>query len=98
MLNESSIIKLSKNTLKRFEHNIEDGVLFLFNVETEEVWLGNTSSNDLIRLIDGQRTLKEIYISLMPLFEGYKYDVVKESFNSIVSELKDKHFLEVVRG
>lgn len=95
MLNESIIVKLANNILKRFEHNIDNGVLFLYNVETEEIWIGNESSNDIIKLIDGKKSLKEIYSSLMSIFKEYEYLEVKESFDAIVNDLINKNFLEV---
>ncbi len=98
MLHEDLILKLEKNILKRYEHNLKDGVLFLYNVETDDIWLGNESSNDLIKLINGKRTLKEIYLDLMPLFEGYEYEELKVSFDSIVNELIEKNFLEPARN
>lgn len=94
MLNKNSVIKLNKNVLKRFEHNVQDGVLFLFDAKTEEIWLGNSSSNDLIRLLDGKRTLKEVYTQLQKDFEGYGYDELKNSFDSIIKDLLDKKFVE----
>jgi hypothetical protein len=94
MLNETSIIKLNKNILKRYEHNIKDGVLFLFDVETEEIWTGNSSSNDVIALIDGKKNLKNIYAELQKIFIGYAYEELRESFDSLLQELIDKKFLE----
>lgn len=96
MLDESFVVKLTKNILKRFEQEIDEGVLFLYNVETDELWTGNESSNDLIRLVNGERTLKDIYLLLMPLFEGYEYSVLKKSFDSIISDLINKDFLEIL--
>lgn len=98
MLKESTIVKLSQNTLKRYEHNLENGVLFLYNLETEEVWTGNSSSNNLIKFMDGRRTLKEIYLILQPLFEDYEYNVLKKSFDSLISSLLEKNFLEIIKG
>lgn len=98
MLDEHIIIKLNKNILKRFEHNIDNGVLFLFDVQKEELWVGNDSSNDLIKLIDGQKTLKEIYTQLQPFFVEYEYDELKESFDAIINDLIKKRFLERVKA
>lgn len=96
MLNENSVVKLNKNVLKRFEQDIKDGTLFLFDLETEGVWVGNSSSNDLIKLLDGKRTLKEVYTGLQKEFEGYEYTELKNCFDSIIKDLLDKQFLEYV--
>ena len=94
MLSDNTVLSLTKYILKRFEHNIEDGTLFLHDVKTRETWVGNNASNDLIRLVNGKRTLKEIYNKLYPLFEDYNYEAFKSSFDSIILDLIDKNFLD----
>lgn len=96
MIDENTIVKLNKNILKRFEHNLNGGTLFLFDTVTDEVWMGNESSRDLIKLIDGKKRLKEIYTQLAPFFEGYKYNELKESFDAFICSLIDKKFLEYI--
>lgn len=96
MLSENTILKLNKNIAKRFEHNLRGGILFLFDTKTRKSWMGNASANDLIKLIDGRKNLKEIYTELMPLFEGYEYSELKESFDSLINCLIGKQFLECI--
>ena len=98
MFTDYTIIKLQKNTLKRYEHNLEDGVLFLFNVVNSDVWIGNNSSNDLIKLLDGKKSLKEIYSLLWPLFDEYEYSFFKEKIDKLLQTLIDKNFLEIIQG
>lgn len=96
-MDESIILKLAPHTLKRFEQNLDEGgLLFLFNVNTKENWTGNVSAFYLIKLIDGEKTLSDIYKELIPLFEGYEHEDIKQSFNSLLSNLISKKFLEVV--
>ena len=95
-MNETSILKLAPYVLKRFEQNIDDGLLFLYNVNTNETWTGNYSSFYLIKLINGQKKLNEIYNELVPFYEGYTYDEVKQSFDSLLSDLVNRNFLEMV--
>lgn len=95
-MDENLILKLSPYTLKRFEQNLgEDGIMFLYNINTNEPWTGNYSSYCLIKLINGQKTLSEIYKGLLPLFEGYEYDEIKQSFDSLLEDLIDRKFLEI---
>jgi len=95
-MDENLILKLSPYILKRFEENLgEGGVMFLYNINNNEPWTGNYSSYCLIKLINGQRTLNEIYNELLPLFEGYEYEDLKQSFDSLLSNLIDRSFLEV---
>lgn len=95
MLNESSILKLNPNILKRFEHNVEDGVLFLYNVKTKLLWKGNESSNYMIKLIDGNRSLKEIYKELQNIFDGYSYEELKNSLDSLIENLITLDIIEL---
>ena len=88
------ILKFNKNVLKRYEHNLNNGTVFLFNVETEEIWTGNGAADCLLRLIDGKQTLEEIYAYLFPLFDGFDKNELKESFDNIVKSLLSKGFLE----
>lgn len=93
-LSPNIILKLSPNILKRYEHNIGDGVIYLFDVLVKELWMGNNSANDLIQVIDGQNTLGNIYEALSSSYEDYSYDELKASFDSVIQELIDKNFLE----
>lgn len=95
-MDETSILRIAPYILKRFEQNLDDGVLFLYNVNTNDNWTGNASSFYLINLIDSKRTLKEIYTKLVPLFENYNYEEIKQSFDDLLIGLIKKGFLEVV--
>lgn len=95
MLKDSDKLKLNKHLLKRFEPDFDDsGVIFLFNVRTDALWIGNGSAYDVINLIDGKRTLKLIYEKLMPFFKEYSFDEVKQSCNQTILDLLEKGFVE----
>lgn len=98
MINENTILKLSKDVFKRYENNIDDGKLFLYNFVNDKSWVGNNSSNDLLIRIDGKTSLKEVYSSLIPLFDGHEFDDVISAFNSVVNNLIENDFLEVLDG
>lgn len=89
------ILKLNKNVLKRYEHNLNEGTVFLFDIVREEVWMGNAAADCLLRLIDGKTPLKDIYDYLFPLFEGFSQKELRESFDGIVQNLISKGFLMV---
>lgn len=96
MFNGKSVFKLSDNILKRFETSIDDGVMFLFNVDTNEVWSGSFTTKYLINSLDGRKTLDEVYQELFLIFEGVEFNDIVESYNSIVVDLLDKNFIESV--
>lgn len=94
MLNKKSILKFNKYILKRYEANLKDGVLYLYNVDNEDIWIGNSSSKDLIDEIDGIKTLDEIYQKMYLIFEGYDKSEVENSINAILEELIKRGILE----
>ena len=95
MITEQMILKFGKDILKRFEHNLNGGTMILFNVLTYDVWFGNSSTQDLFRLINGERTIESIHHHLVEQYKEYPEDAVIEIFDNIILELLDKRFLEV---
>ncbi len=95
-LSEQSIIKLSSNVFKRFEHNIGSGKLFLYDFVDDKAWVGNSSANDLLNKIDGKKSLKNVYEELFRDFEDYDYLKLKESFDAIILNLLENRFLVIV--
>lgn len=96
MLSDSSVLKMADRVLIRFEENFKDGTLFLYNLNTQQVWSGNRSVYDFVLLIDSKRNLEEIYTEIMPLFQGYSEEEVRNCFDSVAKELVTKGFLETI--
>ncbi|MDD5456208.1 MAG: radical SAM protein [Candidatus Margulisbacteria bacterium] len=96
MHNENFILKLNKNTIKRFEYNSDGGLLFLFNAITRRNWTGNDSSYEILKLIDGKRTLAEIYTELGKIFNNLSSGEVIESTNSILTKWIHEKFINVI--
>lgn len=94
IINEAIVLRLNSNILKRFEHNLQDGIMILYDVERGEIWFGNSSSRELINMIDGNTNLKSIYANLLPLYEGEDIADILESFNYIILDLYNKNFIE----
>lgn len=95
---DNRILKINKNVLKRYEHNLNDGTVFLFDIEREDVWMGNSAADCLLRLVDGETSLGEIYAYLFPLFEGFSSEELKKSFDDIVKNLVNRGFLMVINA
>lgn len=87
------ILNLHKDILKRYEHHLYGGVLILYQVKTGQYWFGNESANEIIRLVDGCRDSEDIYAQILPSFEGYAPDEVRQSMETLIKELIDKQFL-----
>ena len=96
MLSNDCVLKFNKHILKRYEHNLNGGTIILFDTDSFDIWFGNESANDLVRLVDGKTTIKDIYCKILPLYKDFNESEVIESFNSVIEELLDKKFLETV--
>lgn len=97
-IDETTILKLNQNILKRYEHNLKDGTMILYDIAREEIWYGNSSSKDLINLIDGKTNINDIYNELLPLYEDIDIDEVINSFNFTIEDLYNKNFIEMVKN
>lgn len=95
IIDNNTIIVFNKNILKRYEHNLNDGIIILFNVESEEIWLGNSGSKEIINLIDGKKTIQEIYSKILSNYAQEALEKVVESLNLIVEDLYNKNFIEI---
>jgi hypothetical protein len=94
MLDENIVLKLNKNILKRHEPKIQGGLMFLYDVCTQEVWVGNSSTKLLIQAFDGQKKLAEIYNELKISFPDYTFEQIQKSFDAIILELMGNGFLQ----
>lgn len=95
MQNKNSILKLNKNTIKRYEHNLNNGVLFLFNAVTKKHWAGNSASYEILKLVNGKRTLSEIYEDAKKIFDNLSNEEIEESINSILTEWIYEKFINI---
>ena len=98
IIDNNTILKLNKNVLKRFEHNLEDGTMILFNTETEGVWFGNSTSKDLIELIDGNNTVEKIYSEILCKYQDEDFNTVLEALNNIIETLFQKEFVIITNS
>ncbi len=95
MIKSDVILGFGKYVLRRMEHNLNGGTIILFDTHSFDIWFGNESVNDVLKLIDVKTSLGDIYDSILPLYDGYCENEVIESFNSVIEELLEKKFLEV---
>jgi len=96
MYNKNSVLKLNKNTIKRYECNFDNGVFFLFNAVTKKHWTGNNAAYAILKLINGKRTLDEIYTEAKIIFEDFSNEEIADSINPILSEWISEKFINVI--
>ena len=95
-MHKNTVLALNKNVLKRFEPNLNNGTVFLFDMEKETFWSGNASVDYLIRLINGENALEKIYEELFNIFEDYTQEEIEISYNDIIKSLIEKGFLVII--
>ena len=91
-LHNNDIIYLNPDVLIRFERNVQDGVLFLFNINTKEFWIGNESTFDLIKSINYTK-IDDLYDYACNFYKDFDINTIKNSINVILLELISKKFL-----
>lgn len=96
MLSQNSVLKLNEDVLLRFEANVSNGGLFLFNAKTEEFWTGNIASFEILRLLDGEKNVQQIYEHAKILFQKQDFNDIKKSIEVLFLDLLEKNFLKIV--
>lgn len=95
MLNKNTILEINRNVLKRFEPNLNDGTVFLFDMKNEKFWTGNSAVDCFLRFVNGKNTLDDIYNQLLQLFEDYTAEEVISSYELVINGLIEKGFLVI---
>lgn len=95
MLNKNTILEINRNVLKRFEPNLNDGTVFLFDMKNEKFWTGNSAVDCFLRFVNGENTLDDIYNQLLQLFEDYTAEEVISSYELVITGLIEKGFLVI---
>lgn len=89
------IYKLSPSVLSRFESNINQGTIFLYNADYNSLWTGNFDSYLIIKLVDGKRRFKEIVRMLSRYCQIDEKDIITGAQN-LLEILSEKKFIEKV--
>lgn len=92
MLSPNSVLKLNEDVLLRFEANISNGVLFLFDIKTEEFWTGNFASFVILNCLMAKKNVQQIYEHAKILFEKQDFNDIKKSIEVLFLDLLKKKF------
>ncbi len=95
-LSGENVFRLCDSVLTRFEPNLEDGTLFLYNYRTKDLWSLNYSSSILISMADGKISLEKIKLNAQKLFETKDIDALNRSIDILFSDLLKKKMIEKV--
>lgn len=93
MIDLKEIPKLSKNIFIRYEQNIDDGTLFIYNFENEFLWTGNEDSYNIIKYIDNKSTIEDICIILSEIYENTILEDIQEGVISTIQEFTSNKFV-----
>lgn len=93
---EILILKLDENVLVRFESNVKEGTLFLYNVQTSAFWFGNKSAFKILNMLNGEFSIEHICNEYHKIYPNINYTDIKSSIISLLGELLEKKFLKVI--
>ena len=75
----------------------EEGQHFLFHRQSKTcIRLDNEIARDIVGLIDGERSQKDICRSLQDTYEGVKYEALLRGVEDVVSVLVEERFVHAV--
>lgn len=94
-MKNQDIVKFNKAVLMRYEPSIQEGIFFLYNVDSESFWSGNKDSYNLLKLIDGKTSFYEICKNLTSLYNSNENEII-DSSSLIIEELVEKNFLRIL--
>lgn len=93
-MNKESIIAFSDKILRRYEEPLD--VIFLYNVQKDTIWAGNSSSIDILNLVDGKHSILEISELLVNNYDNFDYQMVLESVLNVCESLYAKEIIYII--
>lgn len=87
-------MKVSKNIYYRFENDIEEGVLYIFNYSKQEIVKSNYFSYIILDLINNNKSKSEIVDFLKNIYEEYSENELKDFVDNIIEYFKQYEFIE----
>lgn len=97
MKNKNNIYKqqyeLNKNVLIRYEQNISNGTLFVYDACEDKLWLGNHSSYLVLRLLRKKCSLQFILKNCREYFSEINNEVQEKAILELLNELITKGFI-----
>lgn len=93
-LSDENVFRLRDCVLTRFEANINDGTLFLYNYRTKDLLSLNYTGTILISMVDGILSLEKIKEKALKLFDKEDIDALKRSIDILFSDLIEKSMIE----
>lgn len=92
-MNTNIKIKLSKNVLKRYEPNIDNGLFLLYNAKNKEFYESNPSFGMIINAIDGTFCIEEIINIVSKNNPQFSKQDIKTSLIELFNDLYEKGFI-----
>lgn len=94
-MDESTVLTIAPQVLKRMEYGIDR--FYLLNLNNDEMWVGNYASYLVISKINGQRSIEAIVKDSKSDFNNYSFEELYNTTITILGELVDKKFLEIIK-
>ena len=87
------LYQFNKNVIARCESHIKDGMYFLFNIQQNEYWMGNTSSYVLLNNFRYKNSIKTVIEESLEYFDIDKNSLEK-TLIKMIDDLVKKGFID----
>lgn len=87
------LYQFNKNVIARYESHIKDGMYFLFNIQQNEYWMGNTSSYVLLNNFRYKNSIKTVIEESLEYFDIDKNSLEK-TLIKMIDDLVKKGFID----
>ena len=94
-MDKNTVLIFSDTVLKRYEEPLN--TIFLYNVENDTIWAGNSESFAVLALVDGQHSIEQISFELHKNypetdFETILYRIKKRGRDYEQVEINGKYY------
>ena len=94
-MDKNTVLIFSDTVLKRYEEPLN--TIFLYNVENDTIWAGNSESFAVLALVDGQHSIEQISFELHKTYPETHFETVYNSVYEICNSLYIKGIVKLKR-
>ncbi|WP_165974082.1 PqqD family peptide modification chaperone [Marinitoga lauensis] len=86
---------INKNIYYRYESEIDDGIIYIYNYESKEIIKSNYITYLILQAIDENKDEDEIIKKLKKEYNDYTWTEIKNYFDTIIKYLLENNIIRV---
>ena len=94
-MDKNTVLIFSDTVLKRYEEPLN--TIFLYNVENDTIWAGNSESFAVLALVDGKNSVEQISFELQKNYHETDFETVYKWVFYICTSLYIKGIVKLKR-